>query len=172
MLDAIKHITDDNFFFQKDSTQVHCVTQSNWVKMRFSRFPVLPGIAEAQVTWGAAKCLLIVYFISNITAKNYQNLFMCIKVIASQRWDFFETRCIKYSNDNNNKWSKSFDIRPHRRRTWTVQSYSSAGANVHPIYRKPKMVAMATSLRTSKMAMSSSDSLTPKTHPENQTTCR
>ena len=25
MLDAIKHITDDNFFFQKDSTQVHCV---------------------------------------------------------------------------------------------------------------------------------------------------
>jgi len=25
MSDAIKHITDDNFFFQKDSTQVHCV---------------------------------------------------------------------------------------------------------------------------------------------------
>jgi len=25
MLDAIKHITDDNFFFQEDSTQVHCV---------------------------------------------------------------------------------------------------------------------------------------------------
>jgi len=36
-----------------------------------------------------------------------------------------------------NKWSKQFDIRPHRRRTWTVQSYSSGGANVHPIYRKP-----------------------------------
>ena len=33
-----------------------------------------------------------------------------------------------------------------------------------PIYRKPKMVAMATALRTSKSAMSSSDSLTPKTH--------
>jgi len=24
MLDAIKHITDDNFFFQEDSAQVHC----------------------------------------------------------------------------------------------------------------------------------------------------
>ena len=24
MVDAIKHITDDNFCFQKDSTQVHC----------------------------------------------------------------------------------------------------------------------------------------------------
>jgi len=31
MLDAIKHITDDNFFFQEDSAQVHCVcvTQSD-----------------------------------------------------------------------------------------------------------------------------------------------
>jgi len=25
MSDAIKHITDDNFFFQKDSAQVYCV---------------------------------------------------------------------------------------------------------------------------------------------------
>ena len=24
MLDDIKHITDDNFFFQEDSAQVHC----------------------------------------------------------------------------------------------------------------------------------------------------
>jgi len=43
MLDAIKHITDDNFFFQEDSAQVHyvCVAQSNWVKyviFVFSRF--------------------------------------------------------------------------------------------------------------------------------------
>jgi len=27
-------------------------------------------------------CLLIAYFISNISAKNYQNRFMCVKVIA------------------------------------------------------------------------------------------
>ena len=36
---------------------------------------------------------------------------------------------------------------------------------MHPIYRKPKMVAMATSLRTSKSFMSLLESLTPKTHP-------
>ena len=39
--------------------------------MRFSRFPVLPGSAEAQGTWGGiVKCLLIAYFIGNIFAKN------------------------------------------------------------------------------------------------------
>jgi len=37
--------------------------------------------------------LLITYFIGNISAKKYQNPFMCVKVIASQRWDVFETRC-------------------------------------------------------------------------------
>jgi len=72
---------------------------------------------------------------------------------------------IKRLNEWKDKWSKQFDIRPHRCRTWTVQSYCSGGTNVHPIYRKPKMVAMATSRRTSKSAMSSSDSLTPNTHP-------
>jgi len=51
---------------------------------------VLPGSAEAQVIWGGtAKCLLTVYFTGNISAKNYQNPFMCVKVIACQRWDVF-----------------------------------------------------------------------------------
>jgi len=45
---------------------------------------------------------------------------------------------INDNNSNSNKWSKSFDIRPHRRCTRTVQPYSTGGANVHPIYRKPK----------------------------------
>ena len=115
---------------------------------------------------------------------------------------------------------KVFDIRPHRRRTETLQSYSPGGANVHPIYRKTKVVAMATSLScrvsaisafcwpttqtpsitncidaivhtkpviailVSKLVavattlrhtisdISSSDSLTPTTHPWNQTVCR
>jgi len=86
MLDAIKHITDDNFFFQEDSAQVHCVcvTQSNSVKVWFSHFAISPGSAEAQVIWGGVvKCLLIAYFIGNISAKKYQNPFMCVKVIAS-----------------------------------------------------------------------------------------
>jgi len=42
------------------------------------------------------KRLLIAYFIGNISAKKYQNPFMCVKVIASQRWDVFETRCRKF----------------------------------------------------------------------------
>jgi len=69
-----------------------CVTQSNWVKYAFRVLAFLPGSAEAQVIWGGIlKRLLIAYFISNIFAKKYQNPFMCVKVIASQR--FFETRC-------------------------------------------------------------------------------
>jgi len=36
---------------------------------------------------------LIAYFIGNVSAKKYQNPFTCVKVIASQRWDVFETRC-------------------------------------------------------------------------------
>jgi len=58
--------------------------------MQFLCLPVLPGSAEAQVNWcGIVKCLLIAYFISNISAKKYQNPFTCAKVIASQRWDIF-----------------------------------------------------------------------------------
>ena len=42
MLDAIKHITDDNVFFQEDSAQVHCVCNtvqlSETVIFAFSRF--------------------------------------------------------------------------------------------------------------------------------------
>jgi len=51
---------------------------------------MLTGSAEAQVTsGGTVKRLLIAYFIGNISAKKYQNAFMCVKVIASQRWNVF-----------------------------------------------------------------------------------
>jgi len=91
MLDAIKHITDDNFFFQEDSAQVHCVCNTIQLsEIITQQSNVLPGSAEAQVIWGGViKRLLIAYFIGNISAKKYQNPFMCIKVIASQRWDVF-----------------------------------------------------------------------------------
>ena len=56
--------------------------------MWFSCFRVLPGSAAAQVIWGGiVKHLLIAYFIGNISAIKYQNPFMCVKVIGSQRWD-------------------------------------------------------------------------------------
>jgi len=58
--------------------------------MWFSCFRVLPGSAKAQVTSGGiVKRLLIAYFIGKIFAKKYQNPFMFVKVIASQRWDVF-----------------------------------------------------------------------------------
>jgi len=63
--------------------------------MPFLCFPVFPGSAEAQVIWGGiVKHLLIAYFIGNISAKNYQNAFTCVTVIAKRRWDVFETQCM------------------------------------------------------------------------------
>ena len=90
----LSNITDDNFFFQEDSAQVHCVTQSNRVKMWFSRFPVLPGSAEAQATQGdIVKRLLIAYFIRN---------YFCQKIsksihVCRQQGAFFEIRCYTFS---------------------------------------------------------------------------
>jgi len=63
MLNTIKHITDDNLFFQEGAL---------WLKMWFSCFPILPGSAEMQVTWGGiVRRILIAYFISNISDKKY-----------------------------------------------------------------------------------------------------
>jgi len=79
------------FSFRKTAhTCIVCVTQSSWVKFEIFVFPRLTGSAKAQVTWGGiVKRLLIAYFIGNISAKKYQNPFMCVKVIARQRWDVF-----------------------------------------------------------------------------------
>jgi len=67
--------------------------------MQFLRFSVLPDSAEARVIRCAIlKCLLIAYFIGNICAKKYQNPFTYVKVIASQRWDLFETWCSFFSS--------------------------------------------------------------------------
>ena len=59
----------------------------------FFVFSHFDSSAETQViSGGIVKHLLIAYFIGNISAKKYQNPFMCVKVIASQMWDVFETR--------------------------------------------------------------------------------
>jgi len=79
------------FFFRKTAHRcIVCVTQSNWVKMWFSCFPIFTGSAEAQVIWGGIiKRLLIAWFIRNISSKKDHYPFTCIKVIASQMWDVF-----------------------------------------------------------------------------------
>ena len=64
MLDAIEHITDDNFFFQEHSAQVHCVYNTMQLNEKYD-FRVW------QVIWGGlVKRLLIAYFIGNISVKN------------------------------------------------------------------------------------------------------
>jgi len=47
---------------------------------------------------------LIAYLIGNISDKKYQNLFTFAKVIASQKWDIFETRCLNSDNVVNRFW--------------------------------------------------------------------
>jgi len=67
-------------------------------KDTISGFPVSPGSAEALVRWGGKiKYILIAYFRGNICAKNCHNRTMCVKMIASERWDVFETQCTQVS---------------------------------------------------------------------------
>ena len=59
-------------------------------------FPISQGNAEALDRWGGkAKHHMIPDFLSNISAKNYRNRIMYVKIIASRRWEvFFERRCV------------------------------------------------------------------------------
>jgi len=67
-------------------------------KMRFSCFPVFLGTAEVHTIWGGTiKRHLIPYFIHKISAKKYQNVFTCVKVIANQRWYVFWDTVYTYS---------------------------------------------------------------------------
>jgi len=84
MLDSIKHITDDNFFFREDSAQVHCVCNTIQLSENvIFAFPRFARQCRSTVTWGGIvglKHLLIAYFIGNISVKKYQNSFT---------WDVF-----------------------------------------------------------------------------------
>jgi len=56
MLDAIKHITDDNFFIQEDSKQMHCAC--NTVQMsekRNFRFPPFWQVVQKQKLFEVAQ---------------------------------------------------------------------------------------------------------------------
>ena len=59
-----------------------------------SGFPLSQGNAEALDRWGGkTKHRLISYFLSNTSAKNYHHWFVYVKIIASERWDIFQTQC-------------------------------------------------------------------------------
>jgi len=55
-----------------------------------SGFPISQGNAEALDSWGGkANDRMIPYFLSNISAKNYRNRIVYVKITASRRWDVF-----------------------------------------------------------------------------------
>jgi len=59
-----------------------------------SGFPISQGNAEAlDRCGGKTKHHMISYFLSNISAKSYRNRIVYVEIVASRRWDFFETRC-------------------------------------------------------------------------------
>jgi len=96
---AIKHITND-IFSGRQRTSALCVQHSptaaalstnttfeskyDFRVSRFTRYCRSTSYLRCHI-----KAFLIACFISNISAKNYQNLFMCVEVIANHRWDVF-----------------------------------------------------------------------------------
>jgi len=53
-----------------------------------SGFPLSQGNAEALDRWGGkTKHSLVSYFLNSTSAKNYRNRIVCIKTIASLKWD-------------------------------------------------------------------------------------
>jgi len=78
------------FFFQQDSAHVHCVCNTIQLsEMCDFRVSAFSQVVQKNKLFEVVKRLLIAYFIGNISAKKYQNPFMCVKVIANQRWDVF-----------------------------------------------------------------------------------
>jgi len=79
---------------QEKGSREHC---SSWTVLHAqctsalsSGFPLSQGNTEELDRWGGkTKRLLISYFLSNASAKNYHNRVMYVKIIASQRWDVF-----------------------------------------------------------------------------------
>ena len=80
MLNAIKHIIDDNVFFQEDSAQVHCVCNtiqlSEICDFRVSAFcQVVQKHKLFEVC--IVKYLLTAYFMGNICAKKNIKIHLC-----------------------------------------------------------------------------------------------
>jgi len=60
-----------------------------------SGFPISQGNAEALDRWGGkTNHHMISYLLGNTSAKNYCNRIVYVKIMASRRWEVFETRCI------------------------------------------------------------------------------
>jgi len=61
-------------------------------------FPISQGNAEALDRWGGkTKHHMILYFPGNISAKNYHNRIVYVKIIARRRWDVFVRHSVQQS---------------------------------------------------------------------------
>ena len=62
--------------------------------MLYSEVSLSQSNAEAlDRRGGKTKHRMISYRLNNISAKNSLNRIVCVKIIASQRWDVSETQC-------------------------------------------------------------------------------
>jgi len=72
-------------------------------KDAISGFHVLQGGAETLIRWpwsGKIKQLLNAYFLGNVSAKNYQNLYVAYAtVIVSRTWHFWDTVYLNFSDE-------------------------------------------------------------------------
>jgi len=70
------------------------VLHAQCISVLSSGFPISHSNAKTLDRWGGkTKHLLISYFPISTSAKTYRNRIRYVKIIASQRWDVFETRC-------------------------------------------------------------------------------
>ena len=70
--------------------QLDCVTCTMHCSALSSGFSISQGNSEALDRWdGKTKHHMILYFPSNISAKNYRNRIVHVNIIASRRWDVF-----------------------------------------------------------------------------------
>ena len=78
-------------------------------KDTISVFLLLQDSAKASIRWGGKLYhLLIAYFLSNVSAKYYENPTMLPRVIAKTLGCFFETQCI--SSSVKDKWITVFSL--------------------------------------------------------------
>jgi len=102
MLDAIKHITDDNFSFRKTANRcVVRVTQSNWVKnCDFRVFPfcqvvqkhTLFDVAQWSVFWLPTRCIYRPIKLKFRAVGINGDLLALMKNLFSNRPRMFQTR--------------------------------------------------------------------------------
>jgi len=80
MLDAIKHITNDNFSFRKIAHRcIVCNTIQLSEICDFRVFVFCQVVQKHKLFEVAKESIFFAYFIGNISTKKYQNPFMCVK---------------------------------------------------------------------------------------------